>query len=178
MAFVSSSTCLAMWLYMRCLMGRYVEIVVFTIHMSHKLSCFNEIGDGLRTEWKINVNEYTTSSIPAGMLIRPTSTLTVQSTSWWRLTFTTGCTVSQEHLNYVLNTIICKMTPRSRWTCSFKQTNKPSLYQMALLLPLTKEEVNASTRICLSVSKITQKCMHGFGWYVACRQMSGHGQTG
>jgi len=51
-------------------MGRYVEIVVFTIHISHKLSCFNEIGDGLRTEWKINVNEYTTSSIPAGMLIQ------------------------------------------------------------------------------------------------------------
>jgi len=31
--------------------------------------------------------------------------------------------------------------------------------------------------VCLSVSKITQKCVHGFGWNVACRQMSGHGQT-
>jgi len=28
-----------------------------------------------------------------------------------------------------------------------------------------------------SVSKITQKCVHGFGWNIACRQMSGHGQT-
>ena len=30
--------------------------------------------------------------------------------------------------------------------------------------------------ICLSVS-ITQKRVHGFGWNVACRQMSGHGPT-
>jgi len=27
--------------------------------------------------------------------------------------------------------------------------------------------------VCLSVSKITQKRVHGFGWNVACRQMSG-----
>jgi len=31
--------------------------------------------------------------------------------------------------------------------------------------------------ICLSVSKITQKRVHGFGRNVACRQMSGHGRT-
>ena len=31
--------------------------------------------------------------------------------------------------------------------------------------------------VCLSVSKITQKRMHRFGWNVACRQMSGHGRT-
>jgi len=31
--------------------------------------------------------------------------------------------------------------------------------------------------VCLSVSKITQKRMHGFEWNVACRQMSGHGRT-
>ena len=32
--------------------------------------------------------------------------------------------------------------------------------------------------VCLSVSKITQKRVHGFGWWnVACRQTSGHGQT-
>ena len=31
--------------------------------------------------------------------------------------------------------------------------------------------------VCLSVSKITQKSVHGFGWNVACRQMSGHGRT-
>ena len=30
---------------------------------------------------------------------------------------------------------------------------------------------------CLSVSKITQKRVHGFGWNVACRQISGHGRT-
>ena len=39
------------------------------------------------------------------------------------------------------------------------------------LLPPTKEEVNAFARVrlsvCLSVSKITQKCVHGFGWNVA-----------
>ena len=29
----------------------------------------------------------------------------------------------------------------------------------------------------LSVSKITQKRVHGFGWNVACRQISGHGRT-
>jgi len=31
--------------------------------------------------------------------------------------------------------------------------------------------------VCLSVSKITQKRVHGLGWNVACRQMSGHGRT-
>jgi len=31
--------------------------------------------------------------------------------------------------------------------------------------------------VCLSVSKITQKRVHGFGWNVACRQTSGHGRT-
>ena len=31
--------------------------------------------------------------------------------------------------------------------------------------------------VCLSVSKITQKRVHGFGWNVACRQMSEHGRT-
>ena len=31
--------------------------------------------------------------------------------------------------------------------------------------------------VCLSVSKITQKCVLGFGWNVACRQTSGHGRT-
>ena len=31
--------------------------------------------------------------------------------------------------------------------------------------------------LCLSVSKITQKRVHGFGWNVACWQMSGHGPT-
>jgi len=31
--------------------------------------------------------------------------------------------------------------------------------------------------VCLSVSKITQKRVHGFGWIVACRQMSGHERT-
>jgi len=54
-----------------------------------------------------------------------------------------------------------------------------------LLLPPTKEEVNAfacvclsvSLSVCLSVSKITQKCVHGFGWNVVSRQMSGHGRT-
>ena len=31
--------------------------------------------------------------------------------------------------------------------------------------------------VCLSVSKITQKRVHGFGWNIACRQMSAHGRT-
>jgi len=31
--------------------------------------------------------------------------------------------------------------------------------------------------VCLSVTKITKKREHGFGWNVACRQMSGHGWT-
>jgi len=31
--------------------------------------------------------------------------------------------------------------------------------------------------VCLSVSKITQKCVHGCGWNVACRQMLGHRWT-
>jgi len=38
-------------------------------------------------------------------------------------------------------------------------------------LLLSKEEVNVFARVrlsvCLSVSKITEKCMHGFGWIVA-----------
>jgi len=52
---------------------------------------------------------------------------------------------------------------------------------ICLLLPPTKEEVNAFAcvclSVCLSVSKIIQKRVHGFGWNVACRQMSGHGRT-
>ena len=31
--------------------------------------------------------------------------------------------------------------------------------------------------VCLSLSKITQKRMYGFGWNIVCRQMSGHGRT-
>jgi len=31
--------------------------------------------------------------------------------------------------------------------------------------------------VCLSASKITQKRVDGFGWNVACRQMSRHGGT-
>jgi len=31
--------------------------------------------------------------------------------------------------------------------------------------------------VCLSVSKITKKCVHGFRWNVACRQMSRYGRT-
>jgi len=49
-------------------------------------------------------------------------------------------------------------------------------------LPPTKEEVYVIARdvclfVCLSVSKVTQKCVHGFGWNFACRQLSGHGRT-
>ena len=43
--------------------------------------------------------------------------------------------------------------------------------QSQIYLPPTKEEVCTFARICLSVSKITQKCVPGFGWNVACRQM-------
>ena len=46
-----------------------------------------------------------------------------------------------------------------------------------VLLPSTKEEVNAFAcvrlSVCLFDSKITQKRVHVFGWNVACRQMSG-----
>jgi len=38
---------------------------------------------------------------------------------------------------------------------------------VVLLLPPTKEEVNAFASICLSVSKITQKRVHEFGRNVA-----------
>ena len=31
--------------------------------------------------------------------------------------------------------------------------------------------------VCLSVSKIIQKCVNGFGWNFAWRQVSGYGQT-
>jgi len=31
--------------------------------------------------------------------------------------------------------------------------------------------------VCLPVCKITHKRVHGFGWNVACQQMSGHGRT-
>jgi len=48
-------------------------------------------------------------------------------------------------------------------------------------LPPTTEEVNAIARdVCLSVlsvCKITQKRVHGFGWHFACWQVSGHGRT-
>jgi len=46
---------------------------------------------------------------------------------------------------------------------------------------ISKEEVNAFAcvrlSVCLSVSKITQKRVRGFGWNVASRQMLGHGRT-
>jgi len=49
------------------------------------------------------------------------------------------------------------------------------------LLPPIKDEVNAFAcvrlSVCLYVSKITQKRVHGFGWNVACRQMSRYGRT-
>ena len=32
--------------------------------------------------------------------------------------------------------------------------------------------------VCLTVSKITQKHVHGFGWNFACQEVSGHGRTG
>jgi len=55
------------------------------------------------------------------------------------------------------------------------------LFSYYYYLPPTKEEVNAFARlrlfVCLSISKITQKRVFGFGWNVACRQMSGHGRT-
>jgi len=43
-------------------------------------------------------------------------------------------------------------------------------------LPPTKEEVHVlpvfvCLSVCMSVSKITQNCMHGFGWNVACQLM-------
>jgi len=48
-------------------------------------------------------------------------------------------------------------------------------------LPQTKEEVDVFAHVCLSVclsvSKITKKCVHGSGWNVACWQMWGHGRT-
>jgi len=49
-----------------------------------------------------------------------------------------------------------------------------------LLLPLTNEQVHVFARVrlsvCLSVSEITQKRVHGLAWNVACRQMSRHGK--
>ena len=70
----------------------------------------------------------------------------------------------------------------------FTQPHTALLYEITancvlwlLLLPSTKEDVNAFARVrlsvCLSVSKITQKRVHGFRWNVACRQTSGHGRT-
>ena len=46
-------------------------------------------------------------------------------------------------------------------------------------LPPTTEEVcfHLCAGVRLSVCKITQKRVHGFGWNVACRQMSGHKRT-
>jgi len=56
-----------------------------------------------------------------------------------------------------------------------------SINALHLLPPTKEEEVNAFARVCLSVclsvSKITQKRVHGFRWNVACRHMSGHGRT-
>ena len=50
-----------------------------------------------------------------------------------------------------------------------------------LYFPPTTEEVYVFARapafVCLSMCKITQKRVHGFGWNVACRQMSGYGRT-
>ena len=64
----------------------------------------------------------------------------------------------------------------------FNSTVMWSASTSGYLLP-TKEEVydfaHVRLSVCLSVSvcKITQKRIHGFGWNVACRQMSGHGRT-
>ena len=46
--------------------------------------------------------------------------------------------------------------------------DRSTVYCVTVSLPPTKEEVNAFARVCLSVclsvSKITQKRVHGFGW--------------
>ena len=65
--------------------------------------------------------------------------------------------------------------------CQTDTVMQPLCYSRAsCLLPPTKEEVHVFARVCLlvslSISKITQKRMHGFGWNVVCRQMLGHGR--
>jgi len=59
-------------------------------------------------------------------------------------------------------------------------TKKEVLFWPVFLAP-TKEEIHVLGRVrlsvCLSVSKITQKRVHGCGWNVTCRQMWGYGRT-
>ena len=73
-------------------------------------------------------------------------------------------------------TITIMITQISRTKHGIATWHAPGCY----LLP-TKEEVHVFARVCLSVcltvSKITQKRVDGFGWNVACRQMSEHGRT-
>ena len=89
--------------------------------------------------------------------------------------------------------------PPSRMTCSTIQQKAATQVTVTLLSSSFKKKilmpslwlagrgiifsdclfllVFVCSSVCLSVSKITQKHVHGFGWNVACRQMSGHGRT-
>jgi len=60
---------------------------------------------------------------------------------------------------------------------SYQPICTTSYFTDAICLPPTTEEVHAIAGVCLSVSKITQKRVDGFGLNVACRRMSGHGGT-
>ena len=83
---------------------------------------------------------------------------------------------TNKHLYFNRNrtTLYCKAFLQKSWIVS--RTGSSQFY-----LPPTKEEVYVFARarlfVCLSVCKITQKRVHGFGWNVACRQVSGHGRT-
>ena len=72
-------------------------------------------------------------------------------------------------------------------TCHIPPPNMSPLFKVSAVIPLRGigdiiwEEVYVFARapmfVCLSVCKITQKRLHGFGSNVACRQMLGYRRT-
>jgi len=84
-----------------------------------------------------------------------------------------------KRLNFGLSPVLSLTNQRCASSLTSSATHR--WFAVYLCLPPTKEEVNVFAHVrlsvCLSFSKITQKRVHGFGWNVACRQMSGHGRT-
>ena len=87
---------------------------------------------------------------------------------------------SRSHYKWACLASSKQVLPAGMWT---SWTNVAQFHLDGFYLLSTKEEVYVFARVRLSVClslclcKITQKGVHGFGWNVACRQMSGHGRT-
>jgi len=117
------------------------------------------------------------SNVPLGSRRTPASWTATAPTTW------TNCTSTSVSCNVVLTThcVILKTFALTRYRVTY-------MYTVVQITPppFTPDKGGGKCvcrrsfvclSVCLSVSKITQKRVHGFGWNVACRQMSRRGRT-